>query len=100
MSSLLDHWGHPSTSDWSRAEADARASGIPIHDLITASPLEHDLAYPQEHLAEILRMAPRSLMSYQPDARGHREAREAIATYHGGPALPDQVILPPGTSLS
>lgn len=79
-----------------------RAGGPRFHDLSDANPTRAGLS-PQAALAAALaRLAGESeALRYQPDPRGQRGAREAIAAYHaqaGTPVDPEQVLLLSGTS--
>ena len=80
-----------------------RRRRLPVLDLSETNPTHVGLAGPGEALAAALAEVasdPASLR-YEPDPRGDRSAREAIATYHRaqGAALdPDHVILTAGTS--
>jgi len=80
-----------------------RKLGLPILDLAETNPTRVGLDAPGAALAAALAAVasePASLR-YEPDPRGDRAAREAIAAYHSaqGAALdPDQVILTAGTS--
>ena len=81
----------------------AASSGKPILDLISTSLAEQGWVFPQERLQAILAEAARRAQIYRPDPLGLPSAREAIANYYrtaGIPALADQVLITPGTSLS
>lgn len=81
--------------------AEKRARGIRLLDLTHANPAS--LALPGQILSEALAEiagAPES-RRYEPDPRGDRRAREAIAAYHraqGAHVEPDHVVLTAGTS--
>jgi aspartate/methionine/tyrosine aminotransferase len=84
-------------------EAERRRLGLPILDLAASNPTQVGLGGPGEALAAALAAVAREPASrgYEPDARGERSAREAIAACHRaqGAALdPDHVILTAGTS--
>lgn len=100
MQPLINLWSQPTQSEWADAAARARSSGVRIHDLITASPLDNDFGFPSGQLRQIISNAATALDSYRPDARGQLRAREAICGYHGNSITPDQIILTPGTSLA
>jgi len=72
-------------------------------DLINATPQENGLVFPYAVLREIVHraLADPAVQSYQPDPRGHRPAREAVAAFYhrrAAPADPDRILLTPGTS--
>ena len=84
----------------SLAEAVARfrAAGRPFLDLTVSNPTRVDLPYPEDWL-DALR-DPRAL-AYDPDPRGLRLAREAVAAYYaslGATVHPDRIILTASTS--
>ena len=58
-----------------------RAAGAPIIDLTVSNPTRVGLAYPGDELLAAL-ADPRAL-TYEPSAQGLREAREAVAAWHG-----------------
>jgi aspartate/methionine/tyrosine aminotransferase len=84
--------------------ADARrARGAELVDLTESNPTRCGLleggAVLARALAEVARSATSA--SYEPDPRGARAAREAIARYHargGAPLDPDRIVLTAGTS--
>jgi len=83
--------------------SERRQRGLPIFDLAESNPTRVGLDGPGEALAAALAAIARDPASaaYEPDPRGDRSAREAIAAYHAaqGAALdPDHVILTAGTS--
>lgn len=76
-----------------------RASGIDYLDLTVSNPTRAGFSYPEELIREAL-ASPESLL-YQPDPKGYRPAREAIAQYYGERGWtvdPDQLLLTSGTS--
>jgi aspartate/methionine/tyrosine aminotransferase len=80
-----------------------RQRGLPVLDLTETNPTQVGLDAPGEALAAALAAGANDPASrgYEPDPRGDRHAREAIAAYHRaqGAALdPDHVILTAGTS--
>ena len=80
-----------------------RKLGLPILDLTDSNPTRVGLDGPGEALAAALAAVASdgASLRYEPDPRGERHAREAIAAYHGtqGATLdPDHVILTAGTS--
>ena len=79
------------------------ARGEEVVDLTDANPTRAGLLMGSDALARALADAARDaqLRRYEPDPRGPRAAREAIARYHargGSPMDPDQVLLTAGTS--
>jgi aspartate/methionine/tyrosine aminotransferase len=80
-----------------------RARGADVVDLTEANPTRCGLLAGGDALARALAELARDPASrrYEPDPRGARAARDAIARYHarGGAAVdPDQVLLTAGTS--
>jgi aspartate/methionine/tyrosine aminotransferase len=80
-----------------------RARGEEVVDLTDANPTRAGLLIGGDALARALAETARDaqLRRYEPDPRGPRAAREAIARYHardGAPIDPDQVLLTAGTS--
>src|SRR5438309_11620292 len=76
-----------------------RERGLPILDLTESNPTRCGFAYPADEILGALR-DPRSL-TYEPDPRGLREAREAVAAYYrerGAKVDPEQVFLTASTS--
>jgi hypothetical protein len=76
-----------------------RARGLPILDLTESNPTRCGLALDGEEILAPLHN-PRALV-YEPDPRGLRTAREAVAQYyseHGVQLDPDQIFLTTGTS--
>ena len=92
-----------SPNELSAAIAARRRASRPFDDLTDANPTRHGLREPSRALVEALpRLAqdPRAL-SYEPDPRGGRAAREAVASYYrarGASVDPDHVLLTAGTS--
>ena len=77
----------------------ARASGRPLIDLTVSNPTACGFNYDAEAILAPLR-DPRSLV-YDPDPRGMRSAREAVAEYyadHGVAVDPDALVLTTSTS--
>lgn len=99
FSRLLDEWGEPEGSPLAQALEERRLRGEPVYDFIQANPQEHGFEFPPELLSHIVGQACAKARFYRPDPRGQREAREAIAQYHGCND-PDHVILTPGTSFA
>jgi len=80
-----------------------RARGLPVLDLSDANPTHCGLGAAGSALSDALAEVARDPASrtYDPDPRGPRAAREAIATYHacaGAPVTADHVVLTAGTS--
>jgi aspartate/methionine/tyrosine aminotransferase len=80
-----------------------RARGAEVVDLTDANPTRAGLLAGGDALARALADVAHdaAVRRYEPDPRGPRAAREAIARYHarGGPEIdPDRVILTAGTS--
>jgi hypothetical protein len=76
-----------------------RACGLPILDLTESNPTQCGLALNAEEILSPLHNT-RSL-AYEPDPRGLRTAREAVAQYYserGFPLHPDQIFLTTSTS--
>ena len=87
----------------SDAVAARRARGEAVVDLTDTNPTRCGLLAGGEALARVLARVAREpeTLCYEPDPRGPRAAREAIARYHarGGPEIdPDRVLLTAGTS--
>jgi len=87
----------------SEAVEQRRARGEEVFDLTDANPTRAGLLMGGEALARALAEVARdsTLRRYEPDPRGPRAAREAIARYHargGAPIDPDCVLLTAGTS--
>jgi aspartate/methionine/tyrosine aminotransferase len=80
-----------------------RGAGLPLFDLTETNPARARLRAPREALADALAAlaAGPGAASYEPDPRGERGAREAIAAHHrgqGAELAPEHVILTAGTS--
>ncbi len=77
----------------------ARESGRPLIDLTISNPPACGFRYDEQAILTPLRN-PRSL-AYDPDPRGMRSAREAVAEYyagHGASVDPDTIVLTTSTS--
>ena len=88
-------------SSYAAAVREARASGRRIYDLTLSNPTRCGFAYDAEALLQPL-ADPRALV-YDPDPRGMRTAREAVARYyagHGAQVPPDDLVLTTSTSES
>ena len=83
-----------------RAVAARRASGLPIHDLTLSNSTQAGLNYPTAEIADAL--ARGATAPYEPNPRGLRSAREAIAAQYnkrGTHAVdPDRLHLTASTS--
>ena len=73
-----------------------RAAGRPILDLTSSNPTRCGLAYPEAAILEAL--AAPAVLRHEPDPRGSRAAREAVAAYHGHGLDPDDLGLTASTS--
>ena len=76
-----------------------RSSGARLLDLTESNPTRVGLPYPGEAIAAAL--ADPGAAVYEPDPRGHRRAREAVAAWCGRRGLavpPDRMILTASTS--
>ena len=88
-------------SSYAAAVREARASGGRIYDLTISNPTRCGFAYDAEALLRPL-ADPRALV-YDPDPRGMRSAREAVAGYyagHGADISVDNLVLTTSTSES
>jgi alanine-synthesizing transaminase len=101
--------GDYAPNELARRLADARASGRPILDLTEGNPTRVGLS--TLDAAGRAATAPEALARYEPDPRGARAAREAVAAYLAGrarrtdaspprPVDPDSILLTSGTSES
>lgn len=83
----------------SEALARHRLAGKPLLDLTASNPTECGFEYPSGAILEAL--ANSAALTYSPDARGLRSAREAVAGYYaarGVMVLLDDIILTTSTS--
>lgn len=90
--------GRFDTNRVSRAIARARAAGTPLIDLTITNPTAVGIPYPPDLLAEL--SAPQAY-SYEPHARGMREARDAVAADYarrGIAVATDRIVLTASTS--
>jgi alanine-synthesizing transaminase len=81
-----------------RTLAAQRDQGVAIADLTTSNPTRVGLPYPDDLLAAL---ADTAALQYDPDPRGLRAAREAIAAdmvRRGAHVAPDRVVLSASTS--
>ncbi len=73
-----------------------REAGASWVDLTVSNPTRCGFDFPEAAIRKAL--APSGILSYQPDARGSRTAREALAAWHGHGVKPDDLILTASTS--
>lgn len=78
----------------SEALAEKRAAGAPILDLTQSNPTAAGLIYPADRI--LASLAGAGSLHYDPDPRGMRSAREAVATYCGVSA--ERILLAASTS--
>ncbi len=86
-------------SAFAAAIREARAAGRELVDLTVSNPTVCGFDYDAE--AVLAPLASREAMTYDPDPRGMRFAREAVAGYygeHGADVDPDSVVLTTSTS--
>ena len=91
---------HGQTNAITRAHAALAAAGTPIADLTASNPTEAGLAYPPALLAPL---GSAEALTYAPEARGLRAAREAVAAdaaRRGAAVDPDRVVLSASSSES
>lgn len=83
---------------WSRALESRHRSGLPIMDLTASNPTQCGFAYDPHLLRELSAEGART---YDPDPRGMRHARDAVAGYyadHGAAVDAAQIVLTTSTS--
>jgi alanine-synthesizing transaminase len=86
-------------SGFARAIRETRASGRRLYDLTISNPTVCGFEYDVEGILGALK--DNRAMSYDPDPRGMRSAREAVAGYyanHGAAVDPDSVVMTTSTS--
>jgi alanine-synthesizing transaminase len=86
-------------NELAEALAKHRAAGKPLIDLTVSNPTECGFAYETEKILDALRNA--AAMRYEPDPRGMRLAREAVAGYYadrGDSVSPEDMLLTTSTS--
>lgn len=86
-------------NELAEALAKHRASGKPLIDLTVSNPTECGFEYETGKILDALRNA--SAMRYEPDPKGMRSAREAVAGYYadrGDRVSPDDILLTTSTS--
>lgn len=88
MFSKRAHWSAP-VNRLTLAREERRRSGAELLDLTESNPTRAQLHYPIEQLSEALARGARA--TYDPDPRGLRSAREAVAG-HLGCAVDDLVL--------
>jgi alanine-synthesizing transaminase len=84
---------------FAKAIREARASGRRLFDLTVSNPTVCGFEYDVEGIVGAL--GDRRAMTYDPDPRGMRSAREAVAGYyadHGATVDPDSVVMTTSTS--
>src|ERR1022692_3934985 len=69
-------------SSYAAAVREARASGRPLYDLTVSNPTRCGFSYDAEALLGAL--GDLRALVYDPDPRGMRVAREAVAAYYAG----------------
>jgi alanine-synthesizing transaminase len=82
-----------------RALRERRAAGLPVLDLTASNPTQCRFAY--DEAAILAALGDGRAMTYDPDPRGMRRAREAVCRYYaerGAAVEPEQVFLTTGTS--
>jgi alanine-synthesizing transaminase len=99
----------PGLNPLSEALEERRALGLPLFDLTVSNPTQCGLKFPEDW-QELL--GARAVRNYEPNPRGHAEARNAIAAYYNErdnqrdrveavntePVRPDDFFLTAGTS--
>jgi alanine-synthesizing transaminase len=88
-----------SETELARAIAERRASGLRLVDLTASNPTRCGFAYDEDAILSAL--ADRASLIYDPDPRGMRHAREAVAGYyadHGAVVDPGHLLLTTSTS--
>ncbi len=73
-----------------------RRQGRPFLDLTSSNPTRCGIPYPEREILAAL--ASPAVLAYDPDPRGSRTAREAVAAYHGHGLDPDDAVLTASTS--
>jgi hypothetical protein len=86
------------TNAFSLALAHARGRGARLFDLTETNPTRIGLRYPEDLLSSL---STADSLTYRPEPRGLRAAREAVAAEYarsGTPPDPDRIVLAAGTS--
>ncbi len=73
-----------------------REAGVPLVDLTVSNPTRCALAYPESAIREALSHSDG--VRYAPEAQGSREAREAVAAWHGRAVRAEDLQLTASTS--
>jgi aspartate/methionine/tyrosine aminotransferase len=90
---------HADENALTRALAARRAAGQPVVDLTESNPTRLDLPLPADHGERILRaLADPAALSYEPDPKGLRAAREAVARYYEDSVDPERIVLTASSS--
>jgi aspartate/methionine/tyrosine aminotransferase len=98
------HW-HLEPNRLAKALEEHRRRGNPLFDLTNSNPTTCGFSYPEERLFAALN--DRRALCYEPESRGMRRAREAIADYYRGrsgffgaekPVDPERSVITSGTS--
>ena len=88
-----------SETELARAIAERRKSGLPLMDLTASNPTRCGFTYDEAGILAALN--DREALVYDPDPRGMRRAREAVAGYyaeHGAGVDPERLFLTTSTS--
>jgi len=88
-----------SETELARAIAERRASGLPLLDLTASNPTRCGFAYDEASI--LAPLGDRESLVYDPDPRGMRRAREAVAGYyadHGAVVSAEDLFLTTSTS--
>lgn len=99
----LRAWAHAPPNPLTRALTARREAGLEVIDLVSSSATDYDLVYPADRLAELAAEAAARAVTYRPDPRGQRDARDAVAAFYerrGVPTHADDIVLTPGTSMA
>jgi hypothetical protein len=81
---------------FTRAQEELRAGGAELLDLTVSNPIAAGFTFPEEALGQAL--GGPGVSGYAPDAMGRREAREAVAAWHGHGVCAEDVLLTASTS--
>lgn len=79
--------------------ADLRQAGAPLIDLTLSNPTQAGFPYPDREILEAL--SDSRALRYEPEPKGHAEARRAIASWHrrhGAGVEPEHLVLASSTS--
>jgi aspartate/methionine/tyrosine aminotransferase len=71
---------------------------LALCDLVTCNPQEEGFEFPADRLRDLTAEAGAAARFYQPDPKGQRRSRQAVAKYHG--CDEEHVLLTPGTSVA